>query len=506
MSDSVEKAATKREAGEDFPAAAFAYVPDATKPSTWKLRLWDSLSEKETPRQVGMAVAALGPGGYRGNQVQIPAADIGAARDKVRAAWLKVHPDAGNADVPNALRKDAGTRYVHKAMYTMPTLGLAPTAEETGTEDMAEPTESLAECLNSLLGDAFTMYLQAHGAHWNCKGQLFSQYHEFFGEIYSDVYESLDPIAENILKLGYDAPASLTALMQAREASDPMLTADTPMAMATALLNTNGVVLDSLQDCFEAATRENEMGIQNFIAERIDQHKKWAWQLRSSVDAQPQAQVPMQKYNQNHGKGGKFSSGPGGGSGASSPSSSVRTMGGYGTNDLKRLHSGADNNVRAKIQTEMAHRGYSYDMKTHTWSKASDATPKNMSTPVHLYRNSAKLSGKDTVDGAKKAQSITSKAPGRIHDTGLKLAKTSMEAHAEKDMGKKANLFAEVRRNVQDVKSSLEHSPGKSRLTDAEKKTLMDHLVKIDKDAFMAERGAIGVRGAENNVTSGPLT
>jgi hypothetical protein len=145
-------------------------------------------------------------------------------------------------------------------------------------------------------------------------------------------------------------------------------------------------------------------------------------------------------------------------------------------------------------------------MKTHTWSKASDATPKNMSTPVHLYRNSAKLSGKDTVDGAKKAQSITSKAPGRIHDTGLKLAKTSMEAHAEKDMGKKANLFAEVRRNVQDVKSSLEHSPGKSRLTDAEKKTLMDHLVKIDKDAFMAERGAIGVRGAENNVTSGPLT
>jgi starvation-inducible DNA-binding protein len=463
-------------------------------------------------------------------------------------------------------------------MYAAPMLGLGQMAEESSPEDTTEPTESLAECLNSLLGDAFTMYVQAHAAHWNCKGQMFSQYHEFFGEIYEDVHGSLDDIAENILKLGYDAPASLTALMQAREASDPMLTADTPMAMATALLNTNGVVLDSLEDCFEASTRENEMGIQNFIAERIDQHKKWAWQLRSSIDAQPQAQVPMEKYNQNHGKGGqfassgaggsissggaavqrmkiehaiagkrgdtkrvaeirqtlqdehglkfrplkgdvgvwepvkkynqnhgkggRFSSGPGGGSGGLRP----RPLGGHGTNDLKRLHSGADNNVRAKIQTEMAHRGYSYDMKTHTWSKASDATPKNMSTPVHLYRNAAKLSGKDTVDGAKKAQSITSKAPGRIHDTGLKLAKTAMEAHAEKDMGKKANLFAKVRQHVQDVKSSLQYSPGKSRLTDAEKKTLTDYLVKIDKDAFKAERGAIGVDNANNNITSGPLS
>ncbi|MEC9058100.1 MAG: hypothetical protein VX410_01025, partial [Actinomycetota bacterium] len=38
-----QKQETKREDGEDFPAEAFAYVPDPEKPSTWKLRLWDSL-------------------------------------------------------------------------------------------------------------------------------------------------------------------------------------------------------------------------------------------------------------------------------------------------------------------------------------------------------------------------------------------------------------------------------------------------------------------------------
>ena len=94
---------TKREDGEDFPAAAFAYVPDPDRPSTWKLRLWDSLQERETRAQVGRAVAALGPAGFMGNRVEIPAADLPAVRRRVLQAWRKVNePDA---EVPAALKQ-----------------------------------------------------------------------------------------------------------------------------------------------------------------------------------------------------------------------------------------------------------------------------------------------------------------------------------------------------------------------------------------------------------------
>ena len=95
----VLKAYTKREQGEDFPAAAFAYVPDAKKPSTWKLRLWDSLEQKVTRAQVGAAVAALGKG-FRGKKVQIPAAALGKVKDKVRAAYRRVNP---GKELPAAL-------------------------------------------------------------------------------------------------------------------------------------------------------------------------------------------------------------------------------------------------------------------------------------------------------------------------------------------------------------------------------------------------------------------
>lgn len=100
----MSKAATKREDGEDFPAAAFAYVPDPESPSTWKLRLWDSLDEKETVAQVSRAVSALSPSGFRGNRVQIPAEDVASVKAKVRAAWRQVNgPDR---ELPAILKRD----------------------------------------------------------------------------------------------------------------------------------------------------------------------------------------------------------------------------------------------------------------------------------------------------------------------------------------------------------------------------------------------------------------
>lgn len=85
------KGKTKRENGHDFPAAAYAYVGDADQPSTWKLRLWETPTSKETAKQVGMAVAALGPGGFRGNKADIPSAALSAVKAKVKSAWRRTH-------------------------------------------------------------------------------------------------------------------------------------------------------------------------------------------------------------------------------------------------------------------------------------------------------------------------------------------------------------------------------------------------------------------------------
>ena len=83
----------KTEDGSEYPAEAYAYVPDRERPSTWKLRLWENPEDKVTRVQLGRAVAALGPGGFRGNRVQIPAADLPKVKRTIAAAWRSVYGD-----------------------------------------------------------------------------------------------------------------------------------------------------------------------------------------------------------------------------------------------------------------------------------------------------------------------------------------------------------------------------------------------------------------------------
>ena len=104
----IDEFAAKTEAGESFPSAAYAYVPDPDKPSTWKLRLWKTPTGGPDPGIVGAAVAALGEG-FRGNKVQIPSVDLPKVKAKVRAAWKVANSDKDSEEMPEVIRASAHT-------------------------------------------------------------------------------------------------------------------------------------------------------------------------------------------------------------------------------------------------------------------------------------------------------------------------------------------------------------------------------------------------------------
>lgn len=139
-------------------------------------------------------------------------------------------------------------------------------------------TDELAE----LQADVTVLYFKAHGYHWNVEGPDFGQYHELFESIYSDVYSSIDPIAENIRKLDEYAPFKLGTLIKLTSLSDSKVDTN-PKAMARDLLKSNEQVVGKLKSVFDTANEANEQGIANFIAERIDLHQKWSWQLKAST-------------------------------------------------------------------------------------------------------------------------------------------------------------------------------------------------------------------------------
>jgi starvation-inducible DNA-binding protein len=142
--------------------------------------------------------------------------------------------------------------------------------------------KKLVDSLKVALADAVTMYFVAHGYHWNVEGQDFSQYHALFAEIYEDVYSSIDPLAESIRKMDEYAPFTLSKFTELRTVEAKEVKPE-PQAMAKALLKVNDGVLETLVKAFHAANDADEQGIANLLAERIDMHEKWRWQLKAST-------------------------------------------------------------------------------------------------------------------------------------------------------------------------------------------------------------------------------
>lgn len=136
----------------------------------------------------------------------------------------------------------------------------------------------LTQRMRQLLADAFVFYVTAHIAHWNVQGPLFPMLHAFFGEIYEDVWGSLDGIAERIRTSTPDlAPTTLADLV----APSHIQTGDMSAAgMLQQLRDANEQVIVSLNMACATATQAGKAGLVDFLQSRLDQHAKWAWQLR----------------------------------------------------------------------------------------------------------------------------------------------------------------------------------------------------------------------------------
>jgi starvation-inducible DNA-binding protein len=141
----------------------------------------------------------------------------------------------------------------------------------------------LSTAIKVLLANATVMYYKAHQFHWNVEGIEFTQYHEFFGDLYIDVYNSVDPIAELLRKLDEYAPVSIDELYKYKTLEEETTRVVLLSDILASLLKANEEVLASLNKVFTIANSEKQQGVCNFIADRIDTHQKHAWFLRASA-------------------------------------------------------------------------------------------------------------------------------------------------------------------------------------------------------------------------------
>ena len=142
--------------------------------------------------------------------------------------------------------------------------------------------DELQQAAKVAFATEYSFYLKAHNFHWNVEGSDFKQYHDLFGGIYEEVYGSIDAFAEQIRALGTYVPASYTRFSMLTQIDDE--TQILPrQAMVEALIVDNEKIVKLLKLVFQQSEANQEFGFSDFIASRIDAHRKHGWMLRASA-------------------------------------------------------------------------------------------------------------------------------------------------------------------------------------------------------------------------------
>lgn len=136
--------------------------------------------------------------------------------------------------------------------------------------------------LKTTFASSYSFVLKAQNFHWNVEGPLFVQLHELFGNIYEEVYGSIDTFAEELRALQLYTPASLQKFSMLSLVQDENDVQDF-QSMLRELLSDSEKMAQLYKVVFDMAEANGDHGLADFFAGRQDAHKKHSWMLRSCL-------------------------------------------------------------------------------------------------------------------------------------------------------------------------------------------------------------------------------
>lgn len=140
----------------------------------------------------------------------------------------------------------------------------------------------IVKSLNRLLADEHVLYIKTRNYHWNVVGSRFHSLHEFFEEVYTELAEMIDEIAESARQFGGFAAGTMTEYMQfARLKENPGRIPDQNGMLADLLEDHESVIRALREDIEEAEEKFEAVDAADFLTGILERHNKIAWMTRS---------------------------------------------------------------------------------------------------------------------------------------------------------------------------------------------------------------------------------
>ena len=142
-----------------------------------------------------------------------------------------------------------------------------------------EQVRNLSSVLNALLADAFALYLKTKNFHWHVSGPHFRDYHLLLDDQATQIYNTTDPIAERVRKVGGTTIRSIWHIAKLQRITDNDQEFVPARDMLLELHGDNKAFVESLRAAHEVTSKANEYATTSMIEVWIDQAERRAWFL-----------------------------------------------------------------------------------------------------------------------------------------------------------------------------------------------------------------------------------
>lgn len=141
--------------------------------------------------------------------------------------------------------------------------------------------QPIIDVLAPLVADTHILYVKTRSYHWHVKGPHFKALHTLFEEQYVALAEAADVLAERIVMLGGQAPATLAGFLALKtlDEGDGSLDAS---AMIEGLAHDHERMAAALKEAIAKVDHHGDVATSDILTSRLIEHEKTAWVLRSS--------------------------------------------------------------------------------------------------------------------------------------------------------------------------------------------------------------------------------
>lgn len=142
---------------------------------------------------------------------------------------------------------------------------------------------SLEQLLNEQVANLNVLYVKLHNYHWYVKGSNFFTLHIKFEELYNEVSEQMDAIAERMLTLKWNPAASLKEYLEMatiQEAAGK----EEPQAMVQHVLEDLATLTEAYNEGIALADKAEDRATSDLLTGYVGSLEKKMWMLRAYLD------------------------------------------------------------------------------------------------------------------------------------------------------------------------------------------------------------------------------